>query len=64
MSKQTKNSEEEEVSVNVGGICAGFVLLLGIIWSLWNGQMKFAYLTVSLLSVLAVCNQLVNRRYE
>jgi hypothetical protein len=45
-----------EINVNIGSVFVGILLFMCLIWSLWIGEMLFAYLNVSLLTLLAIAN--------
>lgn len=61
---QQRSSEKPDVVINLGGLFVGIFLISLTLWSIINSQMEFAYLTVSLLSLLAIGNHTVNSIYS
>lgn len=56
--------EQREVTVNVAGVFTGVILFASLIWSIYVGEMQFAYLNATLLAALAIANHLVNMMYK
>jgi len=60
----SENSEREEVSMNIAGMVVGKILLLALVWAMFQFQMVFAYLIVVLLTFLAVSTHVTNKKYS
>jgi hypothetical protein len=62
--KEPRKNESEQPDINLGGVFVGLVLFVGLIWSLYVGEMTFAYLSLVLLFALAVANYLIGMMYK
>jgi len=60
----SQKREQKQVSVNVAGLLVGKVLLLTLVWALFQAQMEFAYLIVILLTFLAASTHITNQKYS
>ena len=62
--KEPRPRERKEVNVNIAGVFVGLILFVALVWSMYAGEMTFAYLNAALLASLAVSNHLVNMMYK
>lgn len=62
--KPRPQNPNEQPTVSAGGVFVGILLFIMSIWALWAEKMVFAYLTVTLLAILAIGNYLINMKYS
>lgn len=62
--RRPQKKETNQVTVNLGGFAVGIVLVVCLIWSIFNNQMDFAYITTFLLFTLAIFNHGLNLIYN
>jgi hypothetical protein len=62
--QEPRPPETKEVNVNVAGTFVGLILFIALVWSMYTGEMSFAYLNAGLLATLAIANHVVNMMYK
>lgn len=62
--QEPRPRERKEVNVNVAGVFVGLILFISLVWSMFVGEMTFAYLNAGLLASLAVANHAINMMYK
>jgi len=62
--QEPRPKETNQVNVNIAGVFVGLILFVSLVWSMFVGEMTFAYLNAALLASLAVSNHLVNMMYK
>ena len=60
----SQSRDRKEVSINIAGLLVGKVLLLSLVWALFQTQIEFAYLVVVLLTFLATSTHITNQKYS